>query len=155
MTQWQHSESIVVNASPADLYDLVSDVTRTGEWSPVCRACWWADDAGPRPGAWFHGRNEADGQVWESTSQVDVADPGREFAWLVGGQYARWSFRLEAHPDGGTVLTESWHFLPAGHELFRSKYGDDADRMMSLRREQALKGIPATLTAIKQIAEAS
>ena len=28
-----------------ELYDLVSDVTRTGEWSPVCRACWWEDEA--------------------------------------------------------------------------------------------------------------
>ena len=31
-----HRESILVTATPEAVYDLVSDVTRTGEWSPVC-----------------------------------------------------------------------------------------------------------------------
>jgi hypothetical protein len=47
----------MVARSPEDLYDMVSDVTRMGEWSPVCTACWWDDGLGPQPGAWFTGRN--------------------------------------------------------------------------------------------------
>jgi len=34
------SQTVHVNASPEDLYEMVSDVTRMGEWSPVCRECW-------------------------------------------------------------------------------------------------------------------
>jgi len=30
-----HHESVTVQASAETLYDLVSDITRTGEWSPV------------------------------------------------------------------------------------------------------------------------
>ena len=56
MSSLQYSESIVVARSPEALYDMVSDVTRMGEWSPVCTACWWDDGDGPRPGAWFTGR---------------------------------------------------------------------------------------------------
>ena len=42
------SDSISVAATPEELYALVSDVTRMGEWSPVCKACWWDDGAGPQ-----------------------------------------------------------------------------------------------------------
>jgi len=151
--QFSYSESVVVDASAQALYDLVTDISRTGEWSPICQKCWWRDGDGPRPGAWFHGRNEADGRTWETESQVAVAEPGQEFAWLVGGKYARWSYRFEPGPDG-TVLTETWTFLPEGRELFRTKYGAEAENMIALRRRQARDGIPATLAAIKRIAEA-
>ena len=62
-----HADSIVIARSPADLYDMVSDVTRMGEWSPVCKACWWDDGPGPSAGAWFTGRNELPGRdPWET-----------------------------------------------------------------------------------------
>ena len=34
----QHQQSITVHLQADALYDLVSDITRTGEWSPVCTA---------------------------------------------------------------------------------------------------------------------
>ncbi len=100
-----HSGSVVVATSPEALYDLVSDVTRTGEWSPICTACWWDDGASAEVGAWFTGRNEVPGRTWETRSQVVAADRGREFAFLVGGSLVRWGFTLEP-VDGGTRLTE-------------------------------------------------
>jgi hypothetical protein len=147
-----HSDSIVLAASPEALYDLVSDVTRTGEWSPVCRACWWDDGATGQVGDWFTGRNEVPDRTWETRSQVVAADRGREFAWLVGGRFARWGFRLEA-VDGGTLLTESWEFLAAGHDRFADLYGDRAPEQVADRTRAAHEGIPATLAAIKRIAE--
>lgn len=153
MDTFRFSDSVVIEAPPEFVYDLVTDIGRTGEWSPICRGCWWRDEQGARPGAWFVGRNEADGQVWETESQVAVADRGREFAWLVGGQYVRWGYQLDP-VGGGTRLTESWDFLPAGQTMFRQKYGAAADDRIALRRSQAMRGIPATLAAIKRIAEA-
>jgi hypothetical protein len=95
------------------LYDMISDVSRMGEWSPVCTACWWDDGDGPRPGAWFTGRNELPQRIWETRSQVVAADRGREFAFVVGGSWVRWGYTF-APADGGTQLTESWEFLPDG-----------------------------------------
>ena len=53
MDDLQHSEAIGVASAPGTLYDLVADVTRTGEWSPVCKACWWDEGDGPQVGAQF------------------------------------------------------------------------------------------------------
>jgi polyketide cyclase/dehydrase/lipid transport protein len=153
MDSLTHSGSVVVRSSPEALYDLVSDVTRTGEWSPVCTACWWDEGASGRVGDWFTGHNEVPGRTWETRSQVVAAERGREFAWLVGGRLVRWGYTLRP-ADGGTELTESWEFLPAGQEFFAERYGADAARQIEDRTRAAHQGIPATLAAIKRIAEA-
>lgn len=150
-----HQESVVVRASADELYDLVSDVTRTGEWSPVCTSCWWDDAAeAGRVGAWFTGRNELPHRTWETRSEVVVAERGREFAWVVGAGFVRWGFSL-APVESGTALTESWAFLPAGIAMFEERFGDDAQLQIADRTQQALDGIPTTLRAIAGIAESS
>jgi hypothetical protein len=152
MDSLTHSDSIVVRSSPEALYDLVSDVTRTGEWSPICTACWWDEGQSPQVGAWFTGHNEVPGRTWETRSQVVAADRGREFAFLVGGRLVRWGFTFTPVEDG-TEVTESWEFLPAGQELFAERYGDAAPQQIDDRTRAAHEGIPATLAAIKRIAE--
>lgn len=146
------SESILVAVDPGRLYEMVSDVTRMGEWSPICRACWWDEGGGPRVGAWFTGRNETPERTWETRSQVVAADPGREFAWEVNDGWVYWGYRFEP-VDGGTRLTESWELLPKGVNGFRERFGATADAEIDKRREAARTGIPATLAAIKAAAE--
>ena len=153
MTELTHSASLLVAAGPEALYDLVSDVPRTGEWSPTCTACWWDEGAGPWPGAWFTGRNETPERTWETRSQVVVADRGREFTFLVGEGYVRWSWTFPV-AEGGTLLTESWEFLPAGLAFFRERYGEQADAQIADRTQAAHTGIPVTLAAVKRVAEA-
>ena len=146
-------DSIVIKRTPEELYDLLTDVSRTGEWSPICRSCWWEGEAdGPRVGAWFGGRNEADGQVWETRSKVVAAERGREFGWEVGQGFVRWAYRF-AVDGAGTRLTESWQLLPAGRAMFLDKYGEGGPARIALRTTQAHESIPASLAAIKSIAE--
>ena len=150
-----HQESVTVEASAETLYDMVSDITRTGEWSPVCTSCRWDDDAeAGRVGAWFTGHNELRQRTWETRSEVVAVERGREFAWVVGGSFVRWGFTL-APVETGTALTESWEFLPAGIAMFEEKFGDAAHAQITDRTEQALDGIPKTLAAIKRIAEST
>ena len=153
MSSLHYSESIVVARSPEALYDMVSDVTRMGEWSPICKACWWDDGDGPRVGARFSGRNELPERIWETRSQVVAADRGREFAFEVNGGWVRWGYTFTA-VDSGTQVTESWEFLPAGIIGFHDRYGDDAPAQVANRTEAAHQGIPVTLAAIKKAAEA-
>ncbi|MGV0838245.1 SRPBCC family protein [Mycolicibacterium thermoresistibile] len=151
--RFSHSESIYIDAPPQQVWDVVTDIERTGEWSPICRACWWKEPAtGPEVGAWFHGRNESGDQVWETESLVVAAEEPVEFTWMVLGNAVRWSYVLAPEGDG-TTLTESWALQPAGIEGFRQMFGDDADAELEVRREAALSGIPATLQAIKKIVE--
>ncbi|MEP7089790.1 MAG: SRPBCC family protein [Nocardioidaceae bacterium] len=150
-----HKESVRVEASAEALYDVVSDITRTGEWSPVCTSCRWdAQAEAGQVGAWFTGRNEIPGRTWETRSEVVAAERGREFAWIVGGNLVRWSFTL-APADTGTVLTETWEFLPGGIAYFQKSYADEAQAQIADRTRQALEGIPQTLAAIKRIAESA
>ncbi len=152
MSEHRHRESVVVHSSPEAVYEMVSDVTRTGEWSPICTGGWWDEGAGPTVGSWFTGRNEIPGRTWETRSRVTVAEPGREFAFEVGESFVRWAYSLAA-VDGGTELTESWEFLPAGLAMFRAKFGEAAEAEIADRTAAAHRSIPLTLAAIKRTAE--
>lgn len=152
MSSLRYSESIVVARSAESVYDMVSDVTRMGEWSPVCKACWWDDGDSLRVGAWFTGRNELPERVWETRSQVVAAERGRGFAFVVGGSLVRWSYGFTP-VDGGTQVTESWEFLPDGIARFQARFGEDAEAQIANRTEAAHRGIPITLAAIKESAE--
>jgi Polyketide cyclase / dehydrase and lipid transport len=178
MTDLEFSDSVLVNRSPDEVYALVSDVTRMGQWSPTCKACWWDEGGGPEVGSWFTGRNEtsegrseATGEIvsartWETRSQVVAADPGREFAWEVNDGWVHWGFTLEPAegPEGSseaagktsqrTRLTQNWRFLAKGIAGFHERFGDRADTEIAIRSEAAKSGIPQTLAAIKASAEA-
>ncbi|WP_084526406.1 SRPBCC family protein [Nocardia vaccinii] len=149
-----HQDSIEIAASPEAIYDLVSDVARTGEWSPVCKRSWWDEGGGPHVGARFTGRNETSEHTWETTSTVTAAEAGRAFAWEVGKGFVRWGYRIEPL-DGRTRLTESWTFTTAGQEYFVAVFGDAAPARIDGATRTAHDGIRATLEAIKRIAEAA
>ncbi|RDH78204.1 SRPBCC family protein [Mycolicibacterium moriokaense] len=154
MTELKLSDSISVAVPPDELYALVSDVTRMGQWSPICRSCWWDEGAGPTVGAWFTGRNETPDRTWETRSQVVAADPGRAFAWEVNHGWVFWGYEFEPEDGGGTRLTESWEFRPKGITGFHERYGAEAEAEIQKRHDAAKSSIPATLAAIKKAAEA-
>ena len=150
---YSHSESIQIDATTQQVWDVVTQIERTGEWSPVCRAAWWkAPATGLEVGAWFLGRNEANGKVWETESLVVAAEEPSEFAWLVLGNAVRWGFTLTSE-DNGTLLTESWAIQPEGFPVFAKMFGANVETQLEVRRDAALSGIPATLKAIKRIVE--
>jgi hypothetical protein len=153
MGRWNFSESIIVSRPPKELYDLVSDVTRMGQWSPVCTGCWWDDEA-RGVGAWFTGHNETATRTWETRSRVVADEPGREFAFVVGGDRTRWGYTF-APVAAGTEMTESWQILPAGERYFSERFGADAEAEVGLRYEAARSGIPETLAALKKAAESA
>lgn len=103
---------------PVDrVWDLVTDVTRIGEFSPETFEAEWLGDAdGPEVGARFRGhvkRNQKGPTYW-SECEVTIAEPNEEFAFsVVAGDRVlnNWGYRLEAS-DGGTDVTE-WFRLPA------------------------------------------
>ncbi|MHA3701710.1 SRPBCC family protein [Jatrophihabitans sp. YIM 134969] len=149
----RHEETVVVARDADDLYHLVTDIARTGEWSPICQTCWWDDpERGAVVGATFTGRNVTPDRTWETRSRVVAAEPGREFAWVVADGWVRWGYRF-APAEGGTAVTETWEFTPAGLTGFATKYGEDAPAQIENRTDAARTGIPATLAAIKTIAE--
>jgi hypothetical protein len=145
--------SIWIDASPGAVYDLVADVTRTPEWSPEILACEWVDGAeGPAVGARFKARNKVSWMTWSNKPVVEVAAPGREFAFSrrerTGGEVL-WRYRFE--PSGtGTTVTESYEVT---RPIPRLSYvgwwiGGARDRVGALRQ-----GMETTLHRLKAAAE--
>jgi hypothetical protein len=104
------SESIEVDAPAERLYDMVSDVTRMGEWSPETRRCTWLGGAtGPAVGARFKGVNQLGGKKWGIVSVVTHAEPGVRFEFdATAGpiHYATWTYSFES-TGSGTRVTET------------------------------------------------
>ena len=80
------------------------------------------------------------------------ADPGRAFRWQVGGKFVLWGYAM-APVEGGTELSETWELNQTTKDMFAEKYAEKAGEVLDQRRREALEGIPATLTRIKQIVE--
>jgi hypothetical protein len=136
---------IEVDAPPAQVYALVSDVTRMGEWSPETHTCEWIEGAtGPAVGARFKGSNKRGILRWSTKPTVTVADPGEEFAFDVGKD-TRWSYKF-APKDGGTDLTESFESL---RYLLVFKILAPPKR----RKRQLQENVEQTVQRIKRAAE--
>ena len=151
MMTYRLSHPLTVDAAPPVVFALVSDVTRTGEWSPQCYRCEW--DTGERGvGATFTGHNRTTDQEWSTVSAVVASDPNSEFSWEVVVTGTRWGYRLEPSSTG-TLLTEYTEFTETGSAFYVDRYGDDAEKWFTIRRKDADEGIRHTLRRIKALAE--
>jgi uncharacterized protein YndB with AHSA1/START domain len=104
------SVTVHMAAPPERVWDLVSDVTKIGRFSPETFEAEWLDGAtGPAPGVRFRGhvRRNGWGPVYWTTCSVVTCEPGREFAFAVGNGLNTWRYRLEPSGDG-TDVTESF-----------------------------------------------
>ena len=134
---------------------MIADVTRMGEWSPICKECWWDEGAGPRVGAMFTGRNELAERTWETRSEIVSAERGHRIAWVVAQPptRTRWGYSFVA-VEGGTEVTETWELPAEGAAFFEQMFGAEAPREIAKRGDAARDGITATLAALKRTAEA-
>ncbi|MFD5826144.1 SRPBCC family protein [Lentzea sp. NPDC060358] len=131
-----------VDATPADVYGLVSDVSAIGRWSPTASDVAYDEGDGPEAGAWFSGRNRRGDKEWTSRSQVVAAEPGAVFAFVVDGIVEwRWTMRAQGR---GTVAEQSWRLLRLDPVL-----GETRDDLTALRDYMAAS-VETTLAALAE-----
>jgi hypothetical protein len=102
-------ESIVIEAEPGAVYDLVADVARMGEWSPEATGARGAEPV-LKQGDRFIGWNRRGFVRWFTQCTVLAASRGAEFAFDVDFgpvPVSRWTYEFAAL-DGGTRVTETW-----------------------------------------------
>jgi ribosome-associated toxin RatA of RatAB toxin-antitoxin module len=151
-SEYRHQELIEISRSPEDLYNLVADVSRMGQWSPVCTGGSYDED-----GEWFTGTNAMGESNWETRCRVVVANPGHEFAFINHGlegrvEMVRWGFRFDPLEGNRTEVTQTWEVLPD----YADGLGLDeasAVSVLEMMKTAALKGMPETLAALKADAE--
>lgn len=107
---FSHQQSISVNAAPDAVYNMVSDLTRHGEWSTQNTGGEWVDGGTGKVGDWFAGNNKAGEMEWTANVEITEATPGAEFGFWTMGKEANvchWSYSLEGE-GSGTKLTEHY-----------------------------------------------
>lgn len=105
------SVSTDIAADPKIVYDLISDLSRMGEWSPEnCGGTWKGGASGPAVGAKFKGRNKIGWRRWSTDVVVTEASAPESFAFKVsalGMPVAEWGYRIT--PSGaGCTVTETY-----------------------------------------------
>lgn len=148
------SVAVTVAAPPAALWDLVTDVTRIGEFSPeTFEAQWITEPPGPAVGARFRGhvRRNGRGPVYWTDCRVLRCEPPTVFEF---GVHVRsrlvntWTYQL--HPvAGGTAVTESYTLAPTA---LTRLYWTIAGRWRSATNQ---RGMLQTLQRIKAVAESA
>ena len=159
LSEYSLTDSITIDRPPEDVYAIVSDVTRIGELSPVCKSGAWDDPAqAGKEGAMFTGHNALGEFTWDTHCRVVAADPGREFAFVNRGQagdmeLVRWGYTFEPEGDG-TKVTESWQVLSDYPDMVRD--GDpnvDVKPRIDGMKQMAVEGMRETLANLKRVAE--
>ncbi|WP_235958596.1 SRPBCC family protein [Nocardioides acrostichi] len=150
--------TLPVQASAAAAFDLVSDVTRIGEFSPeTFEARWSRGSTGPAVGAFFKGhvkRNGVGPTYWTgcrvtACSPPTAAEPG-VFEFAVGTDDTtinNWGYRIESTGEGSCAVTEYFR-LEAG--LLTKAYWLVLGR---LRTRTNQRGMRTTLEAMKEVLE--
>jgi hypothetical protein len=148
--------SVQIHATPEKVYDLVSDVTRMGDWSPETNRCKWIGDAaGPKTGARFKAHNRRGVMRWSNKPTVLSADRGHDFSFerrAPGVGTVQWHYRMTA-AGNGTELTESYEVTKPGLSMMNWMMG--AMIRVKDRDADLANGLRQTLAAIKSAAEAN
>jgi hypothetical protein len=159
-----------VSASPSEIYAVISDLGRSGEWSPECTGGQWVLGTPGTVGAVFRGENVRSRDVvawapvvrggWTTESEVVAAEPGRAFRWAMrdkagNRQQSVWSFEIEPATDGA-LLTH--HFrMDAATEGIRGITGDmsqaERERFFVEWGDKVAGDLATTVRRIKAVIE--
>jgi hypothetical protein len=143
-----------IQAGAEELYGMVSDLPRIGEWSPECEGVEWEGDVTvPVENTTFVGHNAVGpGRRirYSRHGRVLVADPGREFAFITdegGRESTVWRYRFEPLAAQSTRVTESYEvrWIPTWARILD---------VPTNRHKELLKGMRTTLERLKAAAEA-
>jgi len=143
---------ITIDASPAAVWALVSDLARMPEWSPqVVRTV--VRPAPARLGSRMFNLNQKGLKRWPTTGKVVRFTPEREIAFRITENRSIWSFQLEPTADGGTHVVHRRE-TPQGISMLskvltKVALGGQEPFVADLRA-----GMAQTLARIKDAAEA-
>jgi uncharacterized protein YndB with AHSA1/START domain len=151
---------IEVDQPPSEVWAIVTDVGRIGEWSPECVFAAWRPGQGevPRVGARFDARNEyADGFRSSVECVVREAVPPHAFEWIVlddDSDETRpgsiWRYEIEPTGDGRTRVRHRFTHGAGMTGLRESvdRFPDRADTILAARRGQLERNMVNTLSAM-------
>ena len=138
-----------IDAPPAKVWALISDLRRMPEWSPQCR---WMKQFGPlRPGTHTLNVNRRNRMFWPTTCTVVEVVPEKKLAFRVNTNHTVWSYELEANGEG-TRVVESRHAENGVTAISNLTVNAVLGGTASFERE-LLEGMNTSLARLKAAAE--
>lgn len=107
---------VEVAATPEQVWAVLTDVTRVGDWSGECHTAQWLDGAeGAAAGVRFRGANKNGFARWSKKCTITDVEPTRRFVYETHSSAldpgaTRWSFTLEP-AAGGCRLSQSFEII--------------------------------------------
>ncbi|MEU3253476.1 SRPBCC family protein [Streptomyces sp. NPDC006997] len=171
VTTFQVRAQVFVAAPPETVYEAVSDLSRSGEWSVECQGGTWVRGEPSTVGAVFEGKNVRGPEAvpwapvirgeWTTRAEVVEAVPGRVFRWVIlteagERQESTWSFEIQPAEGGSTLI----HHYRLGRlteglaKIFRSGL-DEAGRKRFVKEWNAklASDVEQTVQRIKAVIE--
>ncbi|MDV6011634.1 SRPBCC family protein [Haloechinothrix sp. LS1_15] len=164
------SADIYISATPREVYSVVSDLPRSGEWSPETMGGEWVSGEPAEVGSVFRGENLRSEDVvawaplvrgtWYTEARVIAAEPGRTFRWAMlthagENQNSVWGFDMT--PSGsGCVLTHHFRMDTPTEGIHKIVSGMDEAEKQRFFDEwgEKLRGdLDVTLQRIKKVIE--
>ncbi|HWU20392.1 MAG TPA: SRPBCC family protein [Nocardioides sp.] len=149
-------DSIEIDASPEEVWELVTDVPRMAQWSPQVVRSKVKGEVGL--GATFSNLNRQGFKRWPTNGRIVRFSPptgakAGEFAFKIRENKSVWAFDLEPIPGGGTKVTERRETPEgiSGLSLILTKAALGGQRRFT---DELRRGIRTTLERIKAEAEA-
>jgi nitroreductase len=150
---------IDVDAKPADIWPIISDIELPARFSDEFQGAEWIDDE-PAIGARFLGRNKRDDLgEWEVTCTIVDFETERVFAWnSVDPDNAAAQWRFELQPLlGGTRLRFAMVLGPgpSGLTMFIESMPDQEAAIIANRQKGQIANMRCTIEGIRDLAEAA
>jgi hypothetical protein len=146
----QLGAAIEIAASPTEVYALVRQLTRMGEWSPENTGGRWIVGDGSSVGDRFEGANALGDREWTVVATVNRAEPGVAFSFHTGPPdqvLVQWGYEMTPVANG-TMLTETWDVIQLPPAL-----ADAPPERLASRKAQVQEAMTATLAAMKATLE--
>jgi uncharacterized protein YndB with AHSA1/START domain len=148
--------TVHIDAPPEKVWQLVSDITKMGDYSPEVVEAEWIDGAtGPAVGARYRGhvkRNENWPFLYWTTCEITKCKPGEifEFAVIMRDQPVNtWCYEFRTSDNGGTNATESFELV----DNVLTKIWHPLGGFLRERRNR--RDMLRTLERVKAVAESS
>lgn len=154
------------------MFGYVSDLTRSGEWSPECLGGSWASGTPSAVGSVFAARNHREPEVvswapvvrgeWSTECEVVESSSPRVFSWAMRDSAGRaqesvWSFEI-APAESGSVLTHAFRMgeLTEGMRGIFSDLSGDGETKFLLDWADKLDGdMRRSVARIKAVLESA
>ena len=134
------SSTFDVDATPEQVWLVLADITRAGEWSHETQGGEWLDGATAAvPGARFRGRNRNGRTKWSRVCEVLTADAPTVISWRtiatrIYPDSTVWTYEL-APIEGGCRITQRFEVIkinPIVDRLFYALIPAHRDRSAAL-----------------------